>query len=86
MPKNDDSLEINPIEELCKICKEKTWQYDYKRYREEKRPRRIIKKKASVFWRERSVPPDSRRYDSDSGIREFSAGRDEQFNTSRAQK
>lgn len=44
------------------------------------------KKKASVFWRERSVPPDSRRYDSDSGIREFSAGRDEQFNTSRAQK
>ena len=42
--------------------------------------------KASVFWRERYIPPDSRLYDSDSGIREFSAGTDEQFNTSRAQK
>ena len=42
--KNDDTLEINPIEELCKIYMEKTWQYDYKCHREEKRPRRRRRK------------------------------------------
>lgn len=41
--KNDDSLEINLIKELCKIFMEKTWQYKF--HREEQKAKKKKKKK-----------------------------------------
>ena len=41
--KNDDSLEINLIKELCKTFMEKTWQYKF--HREEQKAKKKKKKK-----------------------------------------